>query len=75
LLALTRPTRSVPTLAISRLYVRAPRCNGGLLKSIIDDVRKTLAIEYLERTSLSFKHICERVGFSDASNFRKAFKK
>lgn len=48
---------------------------GLTYQSIIDDVRKTLAVEYLERTTLSVEHICERVGFSDPSNFRKAFKK
>lgn len=48
---------------------------GLSYQSIIDDVRRTLAVEYLERTSLSVEDVCERVGFSDPSNFRKAFKK
>jgi AraC-like DNA-binding protein len=42
---------------------------------LVDDMRQTLAIEYLERTSMAIENIAERVGFSDASNFRKAFKK
>ncbi|CAN7482819.1 AraC family transcriptional regulator [Variovorax sp. LjRoot290] len=48
---------------------------GLSYQSIIDDVRRTLAVEYLERTALSVEEICERVGFSDPSNFRKAFRK
>jgi AraC-like DNA-binding protein len=44
-------------------------------QAIVDDVRFKVAEEYLERTSLSVEQIAERVGFSDASNFRKAFKK
>jgi len=38
-------------------------------------VRKRLAIEFLERTELSVGEIAERTGFSDVSNFRKAFRK
>jgi AraC-like DNA-binding protein len=48
---------------------------GLSYQSIIDDVRRTLAVEYLERTALSVEEVCARVGFSDPSNFRKAFRK
>jgi AraC-like DNA-binding protein len=44
-------------------------------QAIVDGVRRGLAIEYLERTGLSIEQIAARVGFSDASNFRKAFKR
>jgi AraC-like DNA-binding protein len=44
-------------------------------QDILDGLRQRLAIEFLERTSLSVEQIAERSGFSDASNFRKAFKK
>lgn len=44
-------------------------------QSILDGIRMRLAIEYLERTNMSIDHIAERSGFSDVSNFRKAFKK
>ncbi|MEJ8855821.1 AraC family transcriptional regulator [Variovorax robiniae] len=48
---------------------------GTSYQNIIDGVRKRLAIEFLERTELSVGEIAERTGFSDVSNFRKAFRK
>jgi len=48
---------------------------GLTYQSLVDDIRRTLAIEYLEHTSMAIEQIAERVGFSDVSNFRKAFKK
>lgn len=48
---------------------------GTSYQVIIDGVRSRLAIEYLERTDLSVDDIAERTGFSDVSNFRKAFRK
>jgi AraC-like DNA-binding protein len=44
-------------------------------QAIIDEVRRSLAIEFLRNTSMSVEQIAGRVGFSDASNFRKAFRK
>lgn len=48
---------------------------GFTYQSLVDDLRRTLAIEYLEHTTMAVEQIGERVGFSDASNFRKAFKR
>ena len=48
---------------------------GTSYQAIIDGLRERLAIEFLERTDLSVDEIAERSGFSDVSNFRKAFKK
>jgi AraC-like DNA-binding protein len=48
---------------------------GTSYQAIIDRIRERLAIEFLERTDLSVDEIAERSGFSDVSNFRKAFKK
>lgn len=48
---------------------------GCRYQDIVDDVRKRLAIEYLGRTGMSVDEVSERSGFSDVSNFRKAFKK
>jgi AraC-like DNA-binding protein len=42
---------------------------------IIDDVRRSLASEFLLNTTLTIEDIAGRVGFSEASNFRKAFRK
>lgn len=48
---------------------------GQHYQLIVNDVRRSLAIEFLENTSLSVEEIAGRVGFSEASNFRKAFRK
>lgn len=42
---------------------------------ILDDVRCNLAREYLRSTKLSIDDISELVGFSDAANFRHAFRR
>ena len=42
---------------------------------ILDDVRSELASEYLRSTKLSIEDISELVGFSDAANFRHAFRR
>ncbi|MGR4869717.1 AraC family transcriptional regulator [Variovorax sp. LARHSF232] len=44
-------------------------------QEIVDQVRRSLAIEYLQGTAMTVEEIAERVGFSEASNFRKAFKR
>ncbi|MBV8379742.1 MAG: AraC family transcriptional regulator [Paucibacter sp.] len=48
---------------------------GQRYQDILDDVRRSLAVEFLRNTSMSVEQIAGRVGFSDASNFRKAFRK
>jgi AraC-like DNA-binding protein len=42
---------------------------------ILDDVRCNLASEYLRSTRLSIEDISELVGFSEAANFRHAFRR
>jgi AraC-like DNA-binding protein len=44
-------------------------------QAILDDVRRQLAMNYLEQTELTLDEICGLVGFNDASNFRRAFRK
>lgn len=61
-------------LSLRTLHRRLADAGTGY-KEILDGVRRRLAVEYLERTSLSIEEVAERTGFSDASNFRKAFKK
>lgn len=61
-------------LSVRTLHRRLAE-HGQNYQSIVDDVRRTLAIEFLENTSLSVEEITGRVGFSEASNFRKAFRK
>jgi AraC-like DNA-binding protein len=48
---------------------------GTGYQDILDELRRRLAIEFLQRTGLSIDQIAYRSGFSDVSNFRKAFKK
>ena len=48
---------------------------GTNYQEIVDQVRRSLALEFLQNTSLTVEEIAERVGFSEASNFRKAFKR
>jgi AraC-like DNA-binding protein len=48
---------------------------GTGYQEILDDVRRRLAEEFLRNTALSIDEIAARTGFSDASNFRKAFRK
>ena len=42
---------------------------------ILDDVRCNIAKEYLKSTTFSIDEISELVGFSDAANFRHAFRR
>jgi AraC-like DNA-binding protein len=44
-------------------------------QSIVDDMRRSLATELLENTNMGIDQIAERVGFADATSFRKAFRK
>jgi AraC-like DNA-binding protein len=44
-------------------------------QSIVDRMRQSLATELLENTHMGIDQIAERIGFSDATSFRKAFKK
>lgn len=48
---------------------------GTSYQQILNETRKHLAIKFLRETNLSMDQIAERVGFSDARNFRHAFKK
>ena len=64
-----------------RLHVSARTLHRRLVEAgtsyqdILDDVRRRLAQEFLRDTALSVEEVAERTGFSDASNFRKAFRK
>ena len=53
---------------------RKLRACGSSYQQILDDVRKTLAIEYLSTSQLKLEAIALLLGFSDLSNFRRAFK-
>jgi len=48
---------------------------GKHYQQIVDEVRRSLALEFLRNTGLSVEEIALRIGFSEATNFRKAFRK
>ena len=58
-----------------RTLNRKLHVEGTSFTQILDDVRCNLASEYLRSTKLSVEDISELVGFSDATNFRHAFRR
>ncbi|SNS69383.1 transcriptional regulator, AraC family [Pseudomonas japonica] len=44
-------------------------------QSVLDEVRCALAIEFLQQSDMPMDDLAAQVGFSDAANFRKAFRK
>lgn len=48
---------------------------GTSYQQVLDEVRKRLALQYLEATHLPLFEIAMLLGFSDPSNFRRAFRK
>ncbi|MBT4159809.1 MAG: AraC family transcriptional regulator [Gammaproteobacteria bacterium] len=46
---------------------------GTSYQKILDDVRRELAIEYLQTTNLTVQEIAELLGYSEVTNFRRAF--
>lgn len=58
-----------------RTLHRKLQAEGVSFTQILDDVRCNLAKEYLRSTKLSTEDISELVGFSEAANFRHAFRR
>jgi AraC-like DNA-binding protein len=58
-----------------RTFHRRLADEGLSYQSIVDGMRRALATELLENTHLSIDQVAERVGFADATSFRKAFRK
>jgi AraC-like DNA-binding protein len=58
-----------------RSLYRKLKQEGTSYKSIYDDVRKTLVQKYMLDTTLSINQIAVLLGFDDASNFRRLFKR
>jgi AraC-like DNA-binding protein len=48
---------------------------GTSYQNVLDDVRKELAVEYLQTTNLSVQEISDLLGYSEVTNFRRAFLK
>jgi AraC-like DNA-binding protein len=81
--AVRKNIRSVPSLAkvakqlnLSERTLRRRLSGSGVsYQALLDDVRKNRAIELLANTALSIEQVAIEVGFSDANNFRRAFKR
>ena len=54
--------------------MRQLRSAGTSYQRIVDEVRASLAREYLSDTRLPLAVIAERLGYSDTSNFSRAFR-
>jgi AraC-like DNA-binding protein len=54
---------------------RQLRAEGASFNEVRDDVRKSLAIDYIQEGRLSLNEIAFLVGFSDQSNFSRAFRR
>ncbi len=59
----------------SRSLRRGLRSEGTSFQEILTDLRCSLAIQYLHTTRLSIDDIASLLDFSDAANFRHAFKR
>lgn len=57
-----------------RTLIRKLKRGNTSYNAILEDVRKTLAIDYLLRSSMSVTRISYRLGYQDPSNFGRAFR-
>lgn len=58
-----------------RTLRRRLEAEGTSFQDIVDDVRSSLAMEYLKTTRMSTNDIAMLLGFSDAADFRRALKR
>ena len=59
----------------SRTLKRKLQQLGTSYQRILDDLRKGLAVEYLSQTDMTVDEIAIHLGYSDASNFARAFRR
>ncbi|MBT7952551.1 MAG: AraC family transcriptional regulator [Gammaproteobacteria bacterium] len=59
----------------SRSVRRKLMAEQKTFQGLLDEIRLELATDYLRNTKLTLEDIAPLLGFSDASNFRQAFKK
>jgi AraC-like DNA-binding protein len=68
--------RVAATLGLSlRTFHRRLRAQDVTFQQLLDQVRSSVAIEYLTNTTMPVEEIGHRLGMTDASNFRKAFRR
>ena len=81
--AVRKNMKRLPTLAdvarqlhlSERTLRRRLRESAVSYQALLDNVRKNRAVELLANTQLSIEQVALEVGFSDAHNFRRAFKR
>lgn len=59
----------------SRTLRRRLESEGTSFLAILDDVRSSLAMEYLKTTKMTTEDVAMLLGFSDTANFRRALKR
>ena len=59
----------------ARTLRRKLRDDNTSFRKLADELRMDMAIKYLRDTDLTVEHIAEALGFSDAANFRQAFRR
>jgi AraC-like DNA-binding protein len=59
----------------ARTLRRKLREENTSFRKLVDELRMDMAIKYLRDTSLTVEDIAEALGFSDAANFRHAFRR
>jgi AraC-like DNA-binding protein len=59
----------------ARTVQRKLSAEGTSYKDILEDVRRNLAIEYLQSTTFTIEEIAVRLGYSDSSSFCHAYKR
>lgn len=57
----------------ARTLRRQLRARGTGWREIVEDVRRRIASDYLEYTELPIQQIAELLGYTEATNFRRAF--
>ncbi len=58
-----------------RTLRRRLREAGTTFRDVVGDVRKGLALDYLESSDLALEEIASLLGYEDAANFNRAFRK
>jgi len=59
----------------SQTLSRRLKAEGATFKTVLDELRKKLALEYLRFSSLTVEQTAHRVGFSDTTAFSRAVKR
>jgi len=58
-----------------RTLKRQLSAHGTSFQQILDELRRDCAVDLLESRAMTIEHIAERLGYSDASNFNRAFQR